>query len=243
MGKSTDFRDNRDSPLIDAWRRWVHAITGHYMFLVFLGGLHWIGSVPALWLLILFLNTGNWIYAAGFAVLAGIPGVIWTAMHRTVWTLQFGFPVYLFKELWKNIRQSFRQGWQLGMLFAFLWGIVFAPVYAAQQYGQTLPFGIVCLMTICALLLCVISSYTYYQISRYVLSIGAALRNSILLLINIGWRSAVVCLIWIAFVCGVLLAGQIVLPVCMFCGLTVILCAAEQAFFVPCIDKLLNSQQ
>lgn len=242
MGGSKNIRANQESPLIEAWNQWFHAITGHFMFVVFLGCVYCIGFAPVLWNGLRFLRTKNWWFAIAFFVLAGIPGVIWTAIHRMVWSLQFGFPTYLFKEMWKSITLNFHQGWRLGMIFAFLGSAIAAPIYAANQYQQALPFGIVCLMVISILLLFVISSYTYYQVSRYELTILSALRNSVLLLFNMGWRSIPVCLIWITFVGGILLTPQIVIPLCMFCGFTIILCITEQSIIAPPIDKLFNAQ-
>lgn len=240
MGESNNSRNNQESALVETLSRWLHAITRHFMFLVFLGCMHWIGLMPVLWTGLLFLRTSNWRFAIAFFVLAGIPGVIWTAIHRMVWSLQFGFPIYLFQELWKSIILNFHQGWRLGMIFAFLGSVIAAPIYTANQYQQMLPFGIICLMAICMLLFLVISSYTYYQVSRYELTILSALRNSVLLLFNMGWRSIPVCLIWIVLICGIILVGHVVLPLCMFCGLTIILCITEQAIFVPRIDKLFS---
>jgi hypothetical protein len=91
-----------------------------------------------------------------------------------------------------------------------------------------------------ALLLCVVSAYAHYQLSRYELSVAAALRNSFLLLFGMGWRSVAVCLVWIAFAVAALLVAHILLPVCLLLGLTVMLCITEQTFLAPRIDKLMT---
>ena len=237
------FKDTNEKdtpPAAIAARRWLHAVAGHFTFNVCMGGAHCISLAPGIVLTYLFWNTGSLLFLAAGILLLGFAGTVWTAIHRMAWSLQFGFPVYLFKEFGQNLKKNFRQSWCLGMILAAMWAMVASPLYLAQTIQQELPFAVVCIMGAAALLLCVISSYAHYQLSRYELSVGAALRNSFLLLFSMGWRSVAVCLLWIAFAVAAVFAAHILLPACLLCGLTVILCITEQAFLAPRIDKLMT---
>ena len=232
--------DKEAPPAVTAVRRWLHAVTGHFTFLVCMGGVHCVSLAPGIVFAYLFRNTGGLLFLAAGILLSGLAGVVWTAIHRMAWRLQFGFPVYLFKEFRQDLKKNFRQGWILGVIFAALWALLASPLYIAEVTQQGLPFAVVCIMGAAALLLIVFSSYAHYQISRYELTLGEALRNSLLLLFSMGWRSVIVCLLWIALAAGMLFAGQILLPVCLLCGFTVILCITEQTFLAPRIDKLMT---
>lgn len=236
--KNTSDKDT--PPAVTAARRWVHAVTGHFTFNVCMGGAHCISLAPGIVFTYLFWNTGDLIFLAAGILLSGLAGAVWTAIHRMAWSIQFDFPVYLFKELRQHLKKNFRQGWLLGMIFAALWALLASPLYIAEVTQQGLPFAVVCIMGAAALLLIAVSAYAHYQISRYELTVGAALRNSLLLLFSMGWRSIIVCLLWITFAVGMLFAGQILLPVCLLCGFTVTLCITEQTFLAPRIDKLLT---
>ena len=236
--ESTNHKDA--PPAAAAARRWLHAVTGHFTFNVCMGGAHCVSLAPGIVLTYLFWTTGSLIFLAAGIALFGLSGAVWTAIHRTAWGLQFDFPVYLFREFWQNLKKNFRQGWCLGVILATLWAMVASPLYLAQAIGQELPFAVVCFMGAAALLLCVVSAYAHYQLSRYELSVAAALRNSFLLLFGMGWRSVAVCLVWIAFAVAALLVVHILLPVCLLLGLTVMLCITEQAFLAPRIDKLMT---
>lgn len=231
--------DNDAPPAVIAARRWVHGITGHFMFNVFMGGLHCISLLPGVVLAYLFWNTGGLLFLVAAVLAFGLPGAVWAGIHRTAWAIQFDFPVYLFRELWKNLKDNFRSGWKLGMILAALWALIASPLYLSYVMQEGLPVAIVCVMGAAALLLIVISAYTNYQLCRYELTVTAALRNSVLLLFSMGWRSIPVCLLWIALAAGFLFAAQIMLPICL-CGLTAFLCITEQAFLVPRIDKLFS---
>lgn len=232
-----------EPPVVTAAKRWFHAVTAHFTFCVCLGAAHCVSLVPCTVLLYLFGKMGGFLHLLGAVVLAGLPGAVWTAIHRMSRQMQFGHPVYLFREFWGYLRQNFRRGWLLGMVLGLLWLLTASPLAAAERYQQPLPVPLVCLMGACAMVLAVVGEYACYQLSRYELTVSAAMKNGILLIFSMGWRSIAVCLAWIALAVGLLLAGQILLPVCLLCGLTVILCMTEQSFFAPRIDTLLTSDR
>lgn len=232
---------DREPPLVvSAARRWLYAVGGHFTFCVCMGAAHSVSILPCAVLTHLFIKMGGIVFLIAAVISAGLSGAVWTAVHRMSWELQFQFPVYLFRELWKHFCSNFRQGYCMGVIMGLLCAFITLPLYLAELFQKALPFGIVCLMGITALLLPVISAYAYYQIMRWELTVIAAIKNSVLLLFSMSWRSVVVCVIWIAFALALLSIGQIVVPVCFLCGLTVILCITEQTFIAPQIDAIMH---
>lgn len=237
MAVFKDQPEKKEHNALIAGKRWWNAVSGHFMFNVCMGAIHCVSLLPTVVLVYLFWNTKGLVFLAAAILLDGLSGVVWAAIHRMAWELQFGFPTYLFRTFWKHLRTNIRQGWCLGVFFAVMWSLNISPLATAELLGKELPFALVCIMGIFGLLLPVLSACAYYQIGRWQMSLGTVLRNSLLLLINIGPPGVAIIVVWALFAAAILFAGSIVIPACLFCGLTVVICMTTQAFFVPRIDK------
>ena len=75
-------------------RRWGSGIYSHFGFLILMGMASVLSLVPALLLLYGFTNSGSLILLAATILAAGLFGIVWAAVSRTAWDLQFGFPIY-----------------------------------------------------------------------------------------------------------------------------------------------------
>lgn len=232
--------ERRESAFDIALQRWFHAITDHFFFSIFLGA--W-GFVPLLLIIgcvLLFAQTGGLIFVAAAIPLAAVAGGIWASIHGMNRQLQFGHTTYLFKELWKHLRQSFMQGACFGVLLLLACAVLFLPLVMGQMLQEEVPFGLLCAIMAGAMMLSVIADYTFYQISHWKIKLAAAIGNSFTLMLRVGWRSIMVCVIWIAYCVLTVVFPLVLVPLSLFCGLTSVLNMTVQALSAPQIDALME---
>lgn len=231
----------RESPFVVALQRWFHAITGRFCFAVFLGAWMFVPLLLLVGCIGLFVETGGMIFLAAAVPLAAISGGFWASIHGMDRQLQFEHVTYLFKELWKHVRQNFAQGACFGILLLLFCGMLYMPFVAGQILEEEVPFGFVCLLVLGTLLLPVIADYTFYQISHWKIGLFSAVRNSVFLMFQMGWRSIAVCVIWLAYFVLAAVYPLVLAPLSLFCGILPVLNMTTQALFAPKIDMLMSN--
>lgn len=229
----------RETKLDIAVQRWIHAITGHIAFSIFLGAWHTVSLLPIAVCSWFFMKTGGIIFLAAIVPFAAISGGVWASVHGINRQLQFEHTTYLFKELWKHLQRNFLQGACLGVLLLLACIVLYLPLAASRILQTEMPFALLCIIMTGTVLLPVAAEYTFYQISRWKISLFAAIRNSFVLMFRMGWRSAVVCVIWLAAFLLVAIFPYILVPLSLFCGLTSVLNMTTHALFAPEMDVLM----
>ena len=233
-------REFKETKLDIAVQQWLHAITGHLTFNIFLGAWHFVSLPPIAACIWLFVETGGVIFLAATIPFAAISGGIWASLHGMNRQLQFEHTTYLFKELWKHIRQNFVQGACLGVLLLLACAVLYLPLVVSRMLQEEIPFGFLCIIMVGSVLLPVIAEYTFYQISHWKIKLFAAIGNSLALMLGAGWRSIVTGTIWIAFYTMTAIFPLVLVPLSLFCGLTSVLNMTAHAIFVPKIDALME---
>ena len=228
-------------PFDIALQRWFHAITGHFFFTAMLGALSLTSVLLVIGCFWLFAKTGGVIFLIGSIPFAALSGGIWAPMHGMNRQLQFDHTNYLFKELWKHTRQSFVHGAALGVLLLFVCIVLYLPILMSLMLQEPIPFGVVCIIMIGSVLLPVVADYTFYQISRWEISLFAAISNSFLLIFRVGWPSVATCLVWVAYFILTIFFPYTLVPLSLFIGLTSVLNLTTQALYSPKIDELMSN--
>lgn len=231
----------RESAFDAALQRWFHAITSHFCFGIFLGAWSFASLLLIIGCIWLFLETGGMIFLAAILPLSAISGGLWASVHGMNRQLQFDHVTYLFKELWKHVRQNFAQGVCFGILLALVCTVLYGPILAGQMLEKELPVGFICIILLGTVLLPVLADYTFYQISRWKIGLFSAARNSVLLMFQMGWRSIAVCVIWLGYYILVALYPFVLVPLSLFCGMMPVLNMTTQALFAPKIDLLMEN--
>ena len=231
--------ERRESAFDIALQRWFHAITGHFLFGVFLGAWSFVFLLLVIGCVRLFAETGGMVFLAAVIPFAAICGGLWASVHGMNRQLQFGHVPYLFKELWKHVRQNFAQGACLGMLLALVCALLYLPIVVFQMLEEEIPFALLCVILFGTLLLPVWADYTFYQISHWSMRLLGAARNSFLLMFQMGWRSIAVCTIWLAYYILLVMYPLVLTPLSLFCGIMSVLNMTTQALFVSKIDALM----
>ena len=222
-------------------RRWARTLVGHFSLCVCMGAVLCLTLLPGLALVYLFLGSGGLIFLAAAIPALGLAGPVWAATQRVCWDIQFGFPSYLFKTFWREIRKNFRQGFLLGMLTGFLWLLLGLVLFFAATYQVNIPFLVRVVVILAAGLLSAAACYSFYQITRWKLSLRAVIGNSLLLFFAVGLRTIAVAVVWLVFIVALLRYYLVVVPLCLVCGLPALMCMTSQAIFVPRLDALLNA--
>lgn len=239
MPMSHNNEKRRESAFDVALQRWFHAITGHFCFGIFLGA--W--SFAALLLIIgciwLFVETGGIIFLVATVPFAAISGGLWASIHGMNRQLQFEHVNYLFKELWKHVRQNFMQGACFGILLILVCEMLYLPIITGQMLEKEILFGFICIILLGTVLLPVLADYTFYQISHWKMGLLSAIRNSFFLMFQMGWRSIAVCVIWLAYYILIVVYPFVLAPISLFCGMMSVLNMTTQALFAPKIDTLM----
>lgn len=230
----------KESAFDVALQRWFHVLTGYCCFSIFLGAWSFVSLLLVIGCVWLFTETGGMIFLAAALLFAACSGGLWVSVHGMNRQLQFGHVAYLFKELWKHIRQNFLQGACFGVLLSLVCAVLYLPVVVSQMLGKELPFALVCLILLGTLLLPVWADYTFYQISHWRIRLLDAARNSFFLMLQMGWRSIAVCTIWIAYYILLEVYPHVLVPLSLFCGLMSVLNMTTQALFVPKMDMLMG---
>ena len=228
-----------ENAVFSSIRTWFNAIYSHIGFLIVLGLILCLSLLPAAGLLMGFFYSGSvWCLALMFPAL-GLAGILWTAVNRTAWDLQFSFPMYLFKTLGKYVKENARQGFILGMLFSFLWALVLSPYVLVMTGALELTSGVLAGTLCLGVVLSIVGSYAFYQAGRWQLSLGQLLTNSFLLMFSVGVPSLITAAIWLAFLVLTALWPLYVLPLCLCLSLPALLCITAQSFYVPKIDAIM----
>lgn len=235
-------RESKETKLDIAVQQWFQAITGHFTFSVFLGAWHFVSLLPIAACIWFFVETGGIVFLATTIPFAAISGGVWASIHGMNRQLQFGHTTYLFKELWKHIRQNFVQGALLGVLLFLVCTVLYLPLLMTQMQQREIPFGFLCVIIVGSVLLPIMTDYTFYQISHWEIRLFAAIRNSISLMFRVGWRSIAVCVIWIVYCVLIATFPLVVAPLSLFCGLTTVLNMTTQTLYVPKIDSLMTNK-
>lgn len=209
--------------------RWFQTITSHYSTVVCLNLVVFLSVVPTLLSLLLLLRSGALIFLPLAVLTAGLTGPVWAAVNAISLELQFGFPTYLWRGFLRRIRENLLQGCALALVFAACWGVLTAVLWIASVMNAAVPLTVFIYLCLMAFLLCIMSSYAYYQIASRTLSTWAILKNSLLLIFAMGWRSAVIGLLWIIFIAVLILFYPIMVPVCIIFGLPVLHCVTIHA--------------
>lgn len=95
-------------------------------------------------------------------------------------------------------------------------------------------------MLAAACLLLLMSAYGFYQMGRWQLSVGAMVKNALLLVFALGLRSFAVLLLWAGYLVLFALFPPYVLPVNLILGIPALLTVTAQAIYVPRIDKMMG---
>lgn len=234
-------REPKETKLDIAVQQWFHAITGHFTFSIFLGAWHFVSFLPIAACVWFFVETGGIIFLVATVPFAAISGGIWASIHGMNRQLQFEHTTYLFKELWKHIRQNFVQGTYLGVLLLLVCAVLYLPLVMSQMLQKEIPFGFLCVILVASVLVPVIADYTFYQISRWKIKLFAAIGNSFALMLRVGWQSIAVCVIWIVYCILTAIFPLALAPLSLFCGLTSVLNMTTQALYSPKIDSLMSN--
>ena len=235
-------REPKETKFDIAVQQWFHAITGHFTFSIFLGAWHFVSLLPIAACVWFFVETGGIVFLAAAIPFAAISGGIWASIHGMNRQLQFGHTTYLFKELWKHIRQNFVQGAHLGVLLLLVCAVLYLPLLIGQMLQKEIPFGFLCVIMVGSVLLPIMTDYTFYQISHWEIKLFLAIRNSISLMLRVGWKSIAVCVIWIVYCVLTAIFPLVLAPLSLFCGLTSVLNMTTQALYVPKIDSLMTNK-
>lgn len=228
-----------ENAVFSSIRTWFNAIYSHIGFLIVLGLFLSLSLVPAGAVLMGFFYSGSvWCLALALPAM-GLGGIVWTAVNRTAWDLQFSFPMYLFQTLLKYLRENARQGFALGVLFGALWALVLSPYFLIMTGALELSSGVLAATLCLSVVFSIVTSYAFYQASRWQLSLGQLLRNSFLLMFSVGLPSLATAAVWIAFLVITALWPQYVLPLCVFLSLPALLCITAQSFYAPRIDAIM----
>lgn len=224
-----------------ALQRWFHAITGHILFNILLGAF----SIASIGLIMgcvwFFAETGGVIFLAVAVPLAAVAGGIWATIHGINRQLQFDHVTYLLKDLWKHIRQTFTQGAWFGIVLMLFCTVLYLPVLMSQMMQEEIPLGFVCLSLTGTVLLPIVAEYTFYQISHWKIGTFAAIRNSMVLIFHLRWRSIAVCIIWAAYYVLLVIYPLVMIPLSMLCGLMPVLNMTTQALVAPKIDAQMEA--
>lgn len=220
-------------------RRWGSGIYSHFGFLILMGMASVLSLVPALLLLYGFTNSGSLILLAATILAAGLFGIVWAAVSRTAWDLQFGFPIYLFKTFVKYIKENAKQGYVLGLIFSLFWALALSPLLLAETAPDLLTTGSYAASILLSAVLSVLTSYAFYQVGRWELTVGQILKNSVLFLLSAPLRALLTAALWLVLLAAALTVPVYVLPLSLFLGLPCILCVTTQSFYVPKIDELM----
>lgn len=222
-------------------RRWLRAVFSHFGFVIFMGIMLVLAAAPAAVFLYGFMRSGSLILLGGAVLTFGLIGIVWSAVNRTAWDLQFSFPMYLFKTFFQYIKNNALQGYVLGEVFGILWLLALSPLLLAQIAPASLSlssWGLaasICLIVV----LTMVTSFAFYQVGRWQLSVRQILMNSLIFLFGTGLPGIATAVLWVAFLVAAVALTLYVLPLCLFLGLPVILCITTQSFFVPKVDGLM----
>lgn len=220
-------------------RTWFHAIYSHIGFLVVLGLILSLSLLPAIGALFAFFYSGSvWCLALFFPAM-GLVGILWTAVNRTAWDLQFSYPMYRFKALGKYLKENASQGFLLGVLFSLLWALVLSPYLLLMAGALELTHAVLACTVCLGMVLSIVGSYSFYQAGRWQLSLGQILKNSFLLMFSVGLPSLVTGAAWIILLALTVLQPHYMLPLYLFLSLPALVCITTQSFYVPKIDAIM----
>lgn len=223
-----------------AFGRWGQTVLGHFPFHAGIALLQSLSFLPGAACIYLYGRLGGALLLAAGWLLLGLTGPVYAAMQKMTWQEQFDFPCYLYREFFQEVKKNFRQGYCMGLLFTALWGLVLAPLVIAEMSEISLPVWAVIVMLAAACLLLLMSAYGFYQMGRWQLSVGAMVKNALLLVFALGLRSFAVLLLWAGYLVLFALFPPYVLPVNLILGIPALLTVTAQAIYVPRIDKMMG---
>ncbi len=235
-----DPRDGAEGP--HPVRRWFQAVTGHFLYMVFIQLLLGLSLIPALLCVWGFFSSRALIFVPGWILGGAAAGPFFTAVQRAAWEVQYGNTTYLYRSFFRWLRLSLRQGAALGAVAAGAWSLLLSPALWHLAAAQALPAWLTVYMAAGALVLCAVGEYAFYQAARWELKLWAVVKNAVLLLFACLWRSLAVGALWLLLLVSLVLWFPILLPLCLFLALPVTVSITAQAIFAPQVDRLLGDR-